>query len=220
MEQILPFYVVCDESASMTDVIDDLNNGLIDLHQQVGRDPVVADKARFCVIGFSEDAEVLLELSDLSEVTEMQGLTVKSSTNYEAAFTLLKQTIESDVNRLKSSGCKVYRPAVFFLSDGLPNAGDWQASFDRLTDPAWKPRPNIVAFGHGDVDEDTVSSIGTFKSFKADASLSHGEALREFASALTKSIVQSATTVTEDGDVRLRVPDQVPGYTELKADEI
>lgn len=219
MEQVLPFYVVCDESYSMEDHIGALNDGLRKLHTAVGSDPVVADKTRFCVIGFSDDAEVLLGLADLSDVTQMQGLVVKGGTNYGAAFRLLRDTIESDVVKLKDEGCRVYRPAAFFLSDGQPNY-DWKAEFARLTDPSWKPRPNIVAFGFGAVDEATIAEIGTFKSFVADNTIGPAEALHEFASALTKSIVQSGTSMTDTGDVTLKVPDQVPGFTELKADEI
>lgn len=219
MEQVLPFYVVCDESYSMQDDIDALNDGLRQLHAAVGSDPVVADKTRFCVIGFSDDAEVLLELSDLSEVTQMQGLAVKGGTNYGAAFRLLRDTIDSDVDRLRGEGCRVYRPAAFFLSDGLPNY-DWKADYDRLTDPAWKRRPNIVAFGFGDVDRSTIAAIGTFSSFVANESLSPGDALREFASALTKSIVQSGTNMTDEGKVDLQVPNEVPGFTKLEADEL
>jgi uncharacterized protein YegL len=219
MEQVLPFYVVCDESYSMENDIDALNDGLRELHAAVGSDPVVADKTRFCVVGFSDDAEVLLELSDLSEVTQMQGLTVKGGTNYGAAFTLLRDTIESDVARLKREGCRVYRPAAFFLSDGQPNY-DWKDEFDRLTDPSWKARPNVVAFGFGAVDKATLAQIGTFKAFVANDTLKPSDALHEFASALTKSIVQSGTNMTDGGDVTLQVPNEVPGFTELKADEI
>jgi uncharacterized protein YegL len=219
MEQILPFYVVCDESYSMQDDIDALNDGLRKLHAAVGSDPVVADKTRFCVIGFSDDAEVLLELSDLSEVTQMQGLAVKGGTNYGAAFRVLRETIDSDVDRLKADGCRVYRPAAFFLSDGMPNY-DWQDQYDRLTDPNWKRRPNIVAFGFGDVDKATIAAIGTFSSFVANETLSPADALHEFASALTKSIVQSGTNMTDDGNVTIEVPNEVPGFTRLDADEL
>ncbi|GAA1674140.1 hypothetical protein GCM10009830_20630 [Glycomyces endophyticus] len=219
MEQVLPFYVICDESYSMEDHIDALNDGLQKLHAAVGSDPVVADKTRFCIIGFSDDAEVLLELSDLSDVTSTKGLVVKGGTNYGAAFRLLRDTIDGDVANLKAEGCRVYRPAAFFLSDGQPNY-DWRSDFARLTDPSWKSRPNIVAFGFGAVDESTIAEIGTFKSFIADNTIGPAEALHEFASALTKSIVQSGTSMTNAGDVTLKVPDQVPGFTELKADEI
>jgi uncharacterized protein YegL len=220
MEQILPFYVVCDESYSMEDYIEKLNEGIRDLHQAVGSDPFVSDKTRFCVIGFADTAEVLLELSDLSEVTETDGLTAKGGTSFGAAFTLLRDTIENDVANLKREGCKVYRPAVFFLSDGQPTDKDWRTGFQWLTDPSFKARPNIVAFGFGDTDEDTLIEIGTFKSFIADGSMGPADALHEFASALTRSIVKSGANMAEGGEVTLQMPDKVPGFTELKVGEV
>jgi uncharacterized protein YegL len=51
-EHVLPFYVVCDVSFSMTDHLDALNAALLELHRAVGTDPVVADRTRFCLIGF------------------------------------------------------------------------------------------------------------------------------------------------------------------------
>ncbi|MFD0559382.1 uncharacterized protein YegL [Stackebrandtia endophytica] len=218
-EQILPFYAVCDESYSMMDEIDALNEGLADLHEAISTDPVVADKTRFCVIGFSDTAEVLLPLCDLGDLDEMAGLTVKGSTNYGAAFDLLRDTIESDIADLKAQGHKVYRPAVFFMSDGQPNA-PWEQSFDRVTDPTWPLRPNIVAFGMGDAHEDTVKRVATFKAFLSDGTMDQGAALHEFATALTKSIVRSGSTATEDGGVKLQIPDQVPGFTALKVDQV
>src|SRR5690349_5068104 len=108
--QLLPFYLVCDESGSMAGTpIDAINNSLPELHQEIGANPVVADKTRFCLIGFSDNADVLLPLSDLSVVTQMPKLTAGGGTNYKAAFDTLKTTIESDVAKLKADGNTVYR---------------------------------------------------------------------------------------------------------------
>jgi uncharacterized protein YegL len=220
-EQVLPFYVVCDESWSMADYIDQLNSGLQELHQAVGTDPVVADKTRFCIIGFSDSAEVLLPLSELSEVTEISGLTAKSSTSYIAAFKRLRERIEQDVAMLKGDGHLVYRPAVFFLSDGQPTDDvDWTPSYERLTDPGWPPRPNIVAFGIGKADAATIAKVATFKAFMSEDGVNPGAALHEFARALTKSIVRSGTTLAQQGQVSLQVPDKIEGFTELRVDPV
>jgi uncharacterized protein YegL len=40
------------------DPIDAINEALPELHQEIGSSPVVADKTQFCIIGFSDDAEV------------------------------------------------------------------------------------------------------------------------------------------------------------------
>src|SRR6478672_10450888 len=125
-EQVLPFYLVCDESGSMTGGIDDMNEGLAKLHAEIANNPVVADKTRFAVIGFSDDAEVLLPLSDLADVDEIPGLTAKGGTSFGAAFTRLKQEIQKDVGQLKADGHSVLRPVVFFLSDGQATDKGWE----------------------------------------------------------------------------------------------
>lgn len=219
-EQILPFYVVCDQSYSMADHLDGLNNGLAELHRAVGTDPVVADKTRFCLIGFSGDAEVLQPLCSLSDVVGLVDLAVRPATRFEAVFTLLRKTIEHDVARLKTDGHSVYRPAVFFLSDGQPtDQTGWPAAYRRLVDPEWPTRPNIIAFGIGDADESTIREIGTVQAFMSNGGVSPGLALHEFARALTKSVVSSGCATGGD-DLVLRIPRQIAGFTSLRVERV
>src|SRR5260221_12947178 len=115
MSQVLPFYLVCDESGSMAgQPLDAINDSLPKIHSEIGSNPVVADKTKFCLIGFSDTAQVLLPLSDLSVVSTIPALQVAGGTNYSSAFDLLYDTIADDVKQLKANGEPVYRPAVFF----------------------------------------------------------------------------------------------------------
>lgn len=217
-EQILPFYVVCDQSYSMADHLDALNDGLAQLHAAVGTDPVVADKTRFCLVGFSGTAEILQPLCRPSDVLRMVSLTTQSATSFGAAFTLLRDTIERDVARLKADAYEVYRPAVFFLSDGHPtDPATWPAAYERLVDPEWPPRPNIISFGIGDADAATIGRIGTFQAFMSQGGVGPAVALHGFARALTTSVVRSGNA---DGDLVLRVPAQVAGFTALRIDSL
>jgi len=219
-EQVLPFYLVCDESGSMSgDPIDAINSALPELHREVSTNPVVADKTRFSMIGFSDSAVVVLDLIDLSDVSAMPQLTSKGGTSFGEAFRVLRQQIDIDVARLKSQGHRVFRPVVFFLSDGQPT-DSWQGQYQQLVDPSNPYRPNIVAFGIGDADETVIAQVANFKAFKANGSMSPAAALNEFASSLTKSIVKSGSTVTQSGDVTLQVPESVPGFTALDLAEI
>lgn len=218
-EQVLPFYLVCDESASMSgDPIDAMNETLPELHHAIGANPVVADKTRFCIIGFSDAAQVLLPLSNLSEVTQLPVLETTGGTNYSAAFTMLKSQIESDVVHLKSQGNRVFRPVVFFLTDGEPNS-DWADEYAELMDDNNRYRPNILAFGIGNANVQTISAVASFKAFISDGSMSPASALQEFASALTRSIVRSGTSATSAG-MPLLAPNQVAGFTTLDSDEL
>jgi uncharacterized protein YegL len=216
-EQILPLYVVCDQSYSMADHLDVLNDGLTQLHAAVGTDPVVAEKTRFCLIGFSGIAEVLQPLCRASDVTGITGLTIQAATSFGAAFRVLRDTIESDVDTLKARGDQVYRPAVFFLSDGHPtDPTTWEAEYERLVDPDWPRRPNIIAFGIGDADAATIDRIGTFQAFMSQGGVSPAAALHSFARALTTSVVRSP----DDDEVMLRLPVRIDGFTTLRIDQL
>jgi uncharacterized protein YegL len=216
-EEILPFYVVCDQSYSMADHLDALNDGLAQLHAAVGTDPVVADKTRFCLIGFSGEAEVLQPLCRASDVVGLTDLTTQAATSFGEAFTLLRDTIENDVGELKSRGDQVYRPAVFFLSDGHPTDHQtWPAAYERLVDPDWPAHPNIISFGIGDADATTIGRIGTFQAFMSQGGVTPAAALHNFARALTTSVVRSQ----DDGEVALRVPARIDGFTTLRIDPL
>lgn len=219
-QQVLPFYLVCDESGSMDGApLQAINESLPKIHSEIGSHPAVADKTKFCLIGFSDSAQVLLPLSDLSSVASIPALQVAGGTNYSSAFDLLYDTIADDIQRLKANGDQVFRPAVFFLSDGQP--GDsWEASYKRVTDSGWSLHPNVLAFGFGQIDEATLQRVATVKAFIADGSMGPDEALREFAQSLIQSIVNSGSRPAAGGGLTLAVPDDVPGFTTLPADEV
>ncbi|MFD2082886.1 Uncharacterized conserved protein YegL, contains vWA domain of TerY type [Actinopolymorpha cephalotaxi] len=220
-QQILPFYLVCDESGSMSGPpIDAINTALPELHQEIALNPVVADKTQFAIIGFSDSADIALPLSDLSQVENLPVLTTKGGTDYATAFRCVKGEIERDVSRLKSQGHQVFRPVVFFLTDGQPTS-DYRAEWEALTAPSFALHPNIVAFGIGsNVDAATISAVGTFRAFVSDGTLSPAQALQEFAVALTKSIVRSGSTPAVDGGMTLQTPDTVPGFTAMPVDRV
>jgi uncharacterized protein YegL len=216
-EQILPFYVLCDQSYSMTDHLEALNTGLSQLHDAVGTDPAVAGKTRFCLIGFAGTAEVLQPLCSPVDGVRPVGLATQAGTNFGEAFSLVRATIEEDVAALKADAHQVYRPAVFFLSDGHPtDPAAWPGAYERLVDPDWAARPNIIAFGIGDADATTIGRIGTFQAFMSQGGVSPAAALHGFARALTASVVQSGG----DAELLLRVPTQVSGFTALRVDQL
>ncbi len=66
--------------------IEAINDSLPKMHAEIGSNPAVADKTRFCLIGFSNDAEVLLPLADLSTITSIPALQARGGTSYGAAF--------------------------------------------------------------------------------------------------------------------------------------
>ncbi|MGQ0838098.1 vWA domain-containing protein [Actinokineospora sp.] len=210
-ERVLPFYAACDESYSMADHMDTVNAGLRELRRAVCTDPAVTGTTRFCLIGFAGSAKVLVPLSRLGDVTEMTGLSARAATNFGSAFTLLRDTIERDVATLTAASYQVYQPTVFFLSDGQPtDPALWPAAHARLTDPDWPAHPKIIAFGIGDADAATIGRIGTFKAYMSDSGITPGQAVREFAKALTTSVVASGC----DGE-QVRVPARISGFSQV-----
>ncbi|MEV5797999.1 vWA domain-containing protein [Streptomyces collinus] len=220
--QILPFYMVCDESGSMAGGgVDAINSALPDLHQEISTNPSVADKTRFALIGFSTQASVLQPLADLSELTQLPSLTAGGVTSFGAAFRLLKNTIERDVAELKAEGHDVYRPVVFFLSDGIPTDEGWRTDLKELN--SFRYAPKIIAFGISDAEPATITEVANFKAFiQQDESISPAMAIREFASSLTRSIVSSATSMAaQSGEgFELQVEEQITGFSKLSLDKL
>jgi uncharacterized protein YegL len=149
---VMPFYLVCDVSQSMAASLPALNQALRTLWQAIVNEPVVDDVARICIMTFSDTARVVVPLGRITE-TGLPALGVEFGTNYGAAFRELAQTIAYDSEALKDQGYKVYRPCVFFLTDGMPLDEDWEETFgatltfDPHTGQGMKAHPIFVPFG-------------------------------------------------------------------------
>lgn len=199
---VLPVYVVADESASMAPVVGELNSGLASLHDALLQEPMAAAKVRFTILGFSDDTVVHLALSDLRTEGPLPKLSTRASTNYASAFKELRRRIPEDVHQLKSEGFACHRPAVFFLTDGQPtDAGLWQDEYTKLVDREQTPAaPNIIACGIGEARAETILEVATRPefAFMATPGVEIGLAIAEFCTALTKSIVASGRALGSD----------------------
>jgi uncharacterized protein YegL len=216
---LLPFYAVCDVSASMRDDgrIDALNDAVTATCDAAAMNPVVADRIRLGIIAFSGEAAVTMPLGDLGLLDDIPTLVPRGLTNYGAAFALLRATIESDVGQLVADGYRVFRPAVFFLTDGRPTdpAPVWRSALAHVLDASFPHRPNIVAFGFGDADTAILSEVGTLASYTAADAVTAAAAIASFGSLLVESVVSSGAA----GHFRLPVgaPD---GLVQLIAEDL
>jgi len=194
---VLPIYFVADESGSMSGVVGELNHGLRSLLDAMATETMAAAKIRFSVIGFSDTAVNRLAMSDLRFVEKMPTLGAYNTTSYVAAFKYLKQQIPADVAALRAAGNQVHRPAVFFLTDGLPNEEDWPSALRELTDSGFREHPNILAFGIGNADPETIVKVATSKDFAYQAAegADTGRAIAKFCESLTRSIVNSGNAL-------------------------
>ncbi len=196
--QVLPIYFVGDESHSMAGApIAAVNQGLLDLRDEVAKHPLIGKKVRFGVITFADTAETRLELSELSEELLLPTLSPRGrGTSYASALEALRHTIPGDVALLKTSGYQVHRPSVFFLSDGQPTEKEekWRARLEELQDPGFKERPNILAFGVGDAEARVIQQLASTPryAFMMSDGVSTAGAISEFAASMLGSMVSSA----------------------------
>lgn len=209
---VLPTYALCDESDSMAGhPIEAVNAQFKPLHEAIVSDPEVSDIAHFGIVSFSSTPQVLLQLSDLSEVNQLPGLTANGSTNYAAAFELMRQQIADDTMRLSAEGYTVLRPAIFFFSDGQPNGPDWRKPYSDLVDPNFRQHPNVISFGFGNADEHVIAQVGTLAAYQAKQGVDAAQAVREWAKALTESVVASATAIKQ-GEASFVPPSTPDGF--------
>jgi uncharacterized protein YegL len=219
---VLPIYFVADCSGSMAgEPITEVNKGLTSLLDALQSESMAAAKVRFCIVGFNGNAQCHLEPEDLRNVESMPTLTASGSTSYAAAFRELYQRLPIDVSNLKSAGYIVNRPAVFFLSDGVPNPGDgWESVHSSLTSPDFKQRPNVLAFGIGQADAGTIMRVASKPdyAFVAAQGVDTGQAIAKFIEALTNSVITSGQALAS-GHAALPI-EKPDGFISLAVDTI
>jgi uncharacterized protein YegL len=221
---VFPFYLCLDVSASMAGApIDSVNRQLPLLRASIGEDPAIAEVIRFGVVTFSDVAHTVLPLCDLSLVEAVPEVTVQGRTSYAAAFDHLRQVIEHDYHASRAGGDRWYRPAVIFISDGRPtdDSERWRSAHQRLTDPGWKRRPNILAFGFGDADPAVLATVSESKPNRAFIAVEGAEpnqVVPELMAGLIQSIVSSSASVYT-GEAQL-VPPEVPTMTAIPVDPL
>lgn len=215
--QILPFYLVADASLSMQadGKIDRLNELLPQLRDELVRNPVVGDMVRFGLLDFSDDATVVLPLTDIRQVEVLPLVAPRGGTSFVAAFTALKAQIEADYGQLKADGFSIKRTTAVFLSDGAPtdDATAWQQAYAALTDwngethEGFRLFPNLIPVGIGDCDRETLKAIRHRKEgdaampalFMADGG-NPAKAIAELIPLLIRSIVNSSLAQAGAGD--------------------
>lgn len=225
----LAFYVVVDVSWSMSGPatpthdgsssqtpIDAVNMILPQVVDAINESPTLGDVVRLGAMDFSDDAQVVLRLDDLRNVQTIPTFSPRGGTSYAAAFQLLRTEIERDLAQLKSDNYRVYRPAVFFITDGEPtdDAASLKAAYEQLTDPSFRARPNIIPFGVGGATKDQLDTwvfpkaptSKPMRSYVAKDNIDAATAINKVAEILISSIIASAQSVSQDGQAGGFVP--------------
>jgi uncharacterized protein YegL len=205
---VLAFYVVVDVSQSMqsSHAIDDASDLLNKVADAIDASPMLADIVRFGAMDFSDDARVVLRLGDLRDVQHLPRFAARGQTSFAAAFRLLRREISKDLAQLRGDSFRTHRPAVFFITDGIPtdHPEDLRRAFDALTDPLFKERPNILLFGVGEATKESLdpwiypkSGSKPMRSYVARDGMSPAAAISGIAELLVASIVASAQSVAD-----------------------
>ena len=161
---VMPFYIICDVSGSMEPDMQALNEGIAELRREIMKDPVADDLAMLSVIAFSDTARTVMPLNFPSLVQDPR-LTCGGLTNYTAAFREFHRAFEIDRVKLRGEGKRVYRPCVYFLTDGVPTSTDHGQVFQQLFgyDPTTKQGnsryPYVTPFGFGGATEEAMKAI-------------------------------------------------------------
>ena len=200
----LPLYFVIDVGSSMEGAsIAAVNDGIVELFDEISSDPFIDDRFRVGIIAFNDIARVLFPLTQLSDVAQIPISVASGSSSYSAAFRILKTQIESDVTMLRQEGVGViHRPCVFFMSGGAPNNENWRGELDALADPSFAFSPNIVSFGVAGAVQAVIADVARWKSsgagggkkffFMAGDVGSPGPAIKEIIKFIIQTIVASA----------------------------
>ena len=203
---LLPFYLIADVSGSMAKEIAALNQALVDFRDELNKNPILSDVVRFSVISFSDSTRVELPFCDPVETT-MPTLVVGGGTRYAPAFRTLKATIDADFDANKGKDFKVFRPAAFFLTDGMPldPESEWQSAFadlvryDSESKTGNKRYPLFVPFGFRDANveilKQLVHPLDRSKLYMAKHGASAGSVLAELSKAMIMSVVSSGYSV-------------------------
>ncbi|SDP90012.1 vWA domain-containing protein [Lentzea jiangxiensis] len=160
---VLPCYLVCDVSLSMSGHIDEVNAGVREFRGVVHADRRPAAQVRLCVVVFAESPTVVRPLLPALDRAAVIRPRLEPGSDFGSAFTLVRTTIESDVEDLKAQRIPVRRPVLFFVSDGRATDQAWPAALARLT--ATTSCPEMIAFGVGAVDQTALDRIGTSRVF-------------------------------------------------------
>jgi uncharacterized protein YegL len=217
---IMPFYIVCDVSYSMQGDMGDLNEALRQLHTDIMSDPVVDDLTMLSIITFQSSAQTVVPLAAPSAIT-LPTLTAGGGTNYGAAFSEYHRAFEADRARLKAEGKKVYRPCLFFLSDGAPgDQGYLQTfrsllSYDPETKQGNKAFPYVVTFGFRDAPQQVMQALaypdfGSSRGRWFVARTSRvGELLKSMTAAIGNTVISSGQSAS-NGAATIIPPTMTP----------
>ncbi len=116
----LPVYLLLDTSGSMIgEPIEALRTGVQNLISTLRKDPYALETAYISVITFSDKAEQIVPLTELSQFQSPQ-LNAGGITEMGAALSLLASCIDKEVTKTTADTKGDWKPVIFLMTDGQP----------------------------------------------------------------------------------------------------
>ena len=155
----LPVYFLLDCSESMIgDPIRSVREGLQVMIRQLQTSRRTLDTVCVSLITFNSRADQILPLTPVGEV-RVPELTIRPGTSFAHALMLLRESIQSEVEKPTETTPGDFRPLVFLLTDGQPTDGQifLNEAIHLLTNPRIA---NFYAIGCGrDIDFDLLCKV-------------------------------------------------------------
>jgi uncharacterized protein YegL len=226
---VMPFYIICDVSGSMTHDMPRLNEAIQKLRRSIVQNPIVDDVAHISVISFSTGARTVMPLSQMSEQPMPTLATDGGITNYGTAFRELARAIPQDAAALRTQGYRIFRPCAFFLTDGEPTDRDWldvfrtTLTYDKNTGVGMKQYPVFIPFGFRDAQEAELRklaypfSTGKYYHIKTQDT---EQVIALILDVIMKTVVASGTSSSTGKPTLVHAPaPTLPGVTVGDADD-
>jgi uncharacterized protein YegL len=184
---------------------------ILQLTDELLSSPLLGDQVRVAILEFSDRAEIVLPLSDLTELRTIPRLHSKGRTAYAPIFRLLSRVIGHDLRLLRARDVVVYRPVVLFITDGEPTDMGWNQSYFELKNQF---KLNFVLILLGDVssrllDELQSTYVFDMRDREDQSDLGHNlfRVVHDFTRTLVTSIARATTSQPLDS-TELNIGDQ------------
>jgi len=205
----LPVYILADVSGSMQGTaIESVNSGIRQLHRDLMSDPQSIESAYLSIIAFSDTAQQLERLVEVSVFTP-PDLVARGQTNLGDALRILLDCFELEIVRTTPEQKGDWRPLVFLLSDGAPTDAVWPQYAQELHNR----RPaNIIAVACGEqADTGVLKQVTETVIQMRDMSPDAFKAFFRFVSASVKQTSAKVGSLPDGTGITL--PPPPPGIT-------
>ena len=196
----LPVYLVLDVSGSMSgEPIEAIKMGLRALLDDLQSNPQALETVWLSVITFGTNARQIVPLTEIGSFVE-PTLTIEGSTNLADAIKVLKNAIEKEVRKNTATVKGDWKPLIFLLTDGFPDAG-WEAAAAEIK----KLKPgNIIACAAGpSADDKVLKQITEIVIKLQDCSAG---TLGAFMKWMTDSVTRTSVSVEKKGEAAIDLP--------------